>query len=151
MLTRQTLTQRCSGVYWTYKTYLCFELFDSVQKKTLRRPNFRYWGRARPGTRRDFFVSLSCKTGSHNTQGQTRSFEILKIRPTVSEIHCTRKVCTHVRTYARCVCKGFQKRLDKSLKFQRISSDLVYCGNPSCKTDSRKKSLGTYARTQGAC
>ena len=51
------------------------------------------------------------------------------------------EVHTHIRTYARCVCNGSRKRLDEPLKFQRISSDLVYCGNPSSKTDSRKKSL----------
>ena len=57
------------------------------------------------------------------------------------------EVHTHIRTYARCVCNGSRKRLDEPLKFQRISSDLVYCGNPSSKTNSRKKSLHTYTRT----
>ena len=86
-----------------------------------------------------FSLSRSCKTGSHNRLGQTRSFEILKIYPTVSEILCTRTLRTcGVREYIPCVCNESRKQLDESLKFQRISSDLVYCGNPSCKTDSRK-------------
>ena len=47
-----------------------------------------------------FSLSWSWKTGSHNRLCQMRSFEISKICPTLSKIHCPRKVRTHVRTYA---------------------------------------------------
>ena len=71
-------------------------------------------GRGTSRYQRDFFVSRSWKTDSHNRLGPC------------------------VRAYVPCMCNGSRKRLDESLKFQRISSDLVYCGNPSAKT---KKSL----------
>ena len=106
------------------KTYFLFWTFWFGAKNPLRRPNFRYWGGARPGTRRDFFVSRSWKTGSHNRLGQMRSFDILKIHPTVSEIHCTRKVLAYVRTCVRTL-RG-QWILETVGQIFEISKDLIW-------------------------